>query len=110
MQTELKRKWIMRNYRYYGFLILSLLLLIRVSSAQDVDNDFQARTELELVIKPIKDLKLSFIPQLRFEEDLSLDKYLLETEVEYIIQKLVREDLETGYPIYNIKNLARHLI
>ena len=34
----------------------------------------------------------------------------LETEIEYIIQKLAREDLETGYPISSIKNLGRLLI
>jgi predicted nucleic acid-binding OB-fold protein len=31
----------------------------------------------------------------------------LKSELEYIIQILAREDLETGCPIYNIRNLAR---
>ncbi len=31
----------------------------------------------------------------------------LKSELEYIIQILAREDLETGCPIFNIKNLAR---
>ena len=30
-----------------------------------------------------------------------------QSELEYIIQILAREDLETGCPVYNIKNLAR---
>ncbi|HIJ56115.1 MAG TPA: hypothetical protein HPQ03_08310 [Deltaproteobacteria bacterium] len=31
----------------------------------------------------------------------------LKSELEYVIQILTRADLETGCPIYNIKNLAR---
>lgn len=64
---------------------LSLLILLFASPAiaQEVDNEMQMRTELDLSYKPIKKLKLTFMPQLRFDEDFSLDKYLFETGVEY---------------------------
>ena len=51
--------------------------------AQEIENEFETRTEVELSFKPIKKLKLTFIPELRFDENFTLDKYLFEGEAEY---------------------------
>lgn len=68
---------------YLPALICLLMLASQVLVAQEVENEIQTRTELELVYKPVKKLKLTFMPQLRFDEDFSLDKYLFEADAEY---------------------------
>jgi len=73
----------MRLFKKIRWLALGLLFLMPSARAQEVDNELRTRTELELVFKPIKKFKLSFMPQLRFDENFSLDKYLIESEVEY---------------------------
>ncbi len=73
----------MRKLKKNIWLALGFLFLIPAVNAQEVTNEQQTRTEFELVFKPFKKTKLSFIPQLRFDEDFSLDKYLVETELEY---------------------------
>ena len=70
-------------------LALALLLLATTVKAQEVDNELQTRTQLELVYKPIKKLKLTVMPQLRFDENFSLDKYLFEAEAEYKLTKFL---------------------
>lgn len=66
------------------FLLTALLFSIKKNiHAQEVENQYKIRTELELSFKPIKKLKLTFMPQLRFDQDFSLDKYLFETGIEY---------------------------
>lgn len=70
-------------------LITHLFITGKTTFAQEVDNELQTRTELELVYKPIKKLKLTFMPQLRFDEHFSLDKYLFEGEAEYKVLKFL---------------------
>ena len=76
MKITLKTIWT------YG-LITILIGSARIVKAQVVENELQTRTELELSFKPVKKLKLTFMPQLRFDEDFSLDRYLFETGAEY---------------------------
>lgn len=64
-------------------LVVIITIAGKTSTAQEIENDFQTRTELELTYKPVKKLKLSFSPQLRFDENFSLDKYLFEGGAEY---------------------------
>lgn len=71
-------------------LALILLLLVTTAKAQEVDNEFQTRTELKLSYKPIKKLKLSILSQLRFDENFSLDNYLFEGEAEYKVLKFLK--------------------
>ncbi len=73
----------MKPFKKISWLALGIIFLIPSAKAQEVENELQTRTELELVFEPMKKVKLSFIPQLRFDEDFSLDKYLIETGVEY---------------------------
>jgi len=73
----------MENLKLICRMALCLIFITTALRAQEVENEVQTRTDLELVFKPIKNLKLSFLPQLRFDEELSLSKYLFETEVEY---------------------------
>lgn len=71
---------------------LSALLmfgLIKTTHAQAVENQYESRTALELSYKPIKNLKLSLIPEFRFDENFSLDKYLFEGEAEYKLWKFL---------------------
>ncbi len=73
----------MRKLKEISWLIIGLFLLLPTVYGQEVNNEFQSRTEMELVFKPIKKFKLTLMPQFRFDENFSLDKYLLETGVEY---------------------------
>lgn len=67
--------------------IVSLILIFLFNgmqlSAQDIENNFKFRTEAELSFSPLKNLKLNIIPELRFDDTFSLDKYLLEGEATY---------------------------
>lgn len=68
----------------FTYCVIAILLIAgNTVFAQEIENKYQSRTELELSYKPIKKLKLTLIPQLRFDENLSLDKYLFEGEAEY---------------------------
>lgn len=64
-------------------LILILLMGGKIASAQEIENNFKIRTATELSFEPFKNVKLNFIPELRFEDAFSLDKYLLEGEAVY---------------------------
>ena len=59
------------------------LMFVSELKAQDVENNYKTRTSVELSFKPIKNFKLNFIPELRFDENFSLDKYLFDAEVVY---------------------------
>lgn len=64
--------------------IITLLTLVSMTSyAQDVENEMQYRTSLELNYKIAKGLKLDISPQIRFDDELSLDRYLLEAGLSY---------------------------
>lgn len=67
-----------------ALIILTLLSIIGLKSyAQDVENEMQYRTAVELVFDLGKDLSLNLEPQFRFDEDFSLDRYQLNGELEY---------------------------
>lgn len=72
-----------------GWLIIILILIRTVVTAQKIKNDFETRTAVSLSFKPIKKLKLSFIPEMRFDENFSLDKYLFEGEAECKVTKFL---------------------
>jgi hypothetical protein len=73
----------MKLFKKVSWLVLGVFFLTPCAKAQEIDNEIQTRTELELVFEPIKKVKLSLIPQLRFDENFTLDKYLIETGAEY---------------------------
>jgi hypothetical protein len=79
------------------------ILTAGVSFAQEIENEFQTRANLDLSFKPLKKLKLSFEPELRLDEDFSPDKYLLEGEVEYKAFKNISFAASYGF-VGNIRN------
>lgn len=83
--TQLSKKTDpMKTKTIYAISFITILFISgKTTLAQEVSNEVQTRTELELDFKPIKKVKLTFMPQLRFDEDFSLDKYLFETGVKY---------------------------
>jgi len=72
---------------YRRIIVYSLVFLFCLSSAtvisQVVENDYQYRSAISLVLKPVKKLKLVVTPEMRFEKDLNLDKYHFESELVY---------------------------
>lgn len=73
-----------KNKRIYNFTFIILLLLASTKNqAQEIENNFQTRTSAELSFEPLKKLKLNLIPELRFDENFALDKYLFEGEAVY---------------------------
>jgi hypothetical protein len=69
---------------------ITLLFFASIKNqAQEVETDFQTRTSLNLSYKPIKKLQLKFTPELRFDENFSLDKYVFEGGAEYKILKFL---------------------
>ena len=73
----------------YISVILSVFILSIVNHvfAQEVENVYQIREEINLQWKPLKKLKINVSPQLRLDENFSIAKYLLETKVSYKIVK-----------------------
>lgn len=72
--------------------LLIVFFLCNTSSilAQDIENEFQTRTSVKLSYSPIKKMKVSISPEVRMDENFTLDKFLAEGEVEYKISKLIR--------------------
>lgn len=67
-------------------MLLPLILLTLISQylgAQTVENDFQSRTELKLSYEPIDKIRLSVTPEVRLDESFKMDKFLLESGVQY---------------------------
>lgn len=64
-------------------IIILLTVLSMAGYVQDVENDMQYRTALELNYKIVKGLKLDIIPQIRFDEEFSVNRYLLEGGLTY---------------------------
>lgn len=66
------------------FIVQLVLLLIgSAGNAQETENNFEYRATLDLKFNPWDKIKFSFEPELRFEDALSFDEYLLEGEMEY---------------------------
>jgi len=64
-------------------LLIILMTTGTVIIAQDVENDFEYRTSIKLSLKPLKKLKINFVPEARFKDDFDVDRYMLETELIY---------------------------
>lgn len=62
---------------------LVLVLINAVGIPQEVENDYQTRAYAELSFKPVNVIKLSLNPELRFNENFFLDKYLIDSKVSY---------------------------
>lgn len=70
--------------------ILIFLLTSTLVSSQEVNNELEYRSELNLSYKLNKKIKLSFIPEIRFNESFNTDKYLFEGGVAYNPVKFIR--------------------
>jgi len=75
--------------------ILSLVLLFVYSNLQaqeEVVNDFQNRMWVGLSYKPAKKLKFSLTPEIRYDENFSINRFLIEGEAKYKIVKFLSID------------------
>ncbi len=70
-------------------LLALMLLVCNYAKAEDVDNEFQTRTSLKLSFKPLKKVKFNLSPELRFDDSFTLDKSLIEGEIEYKMFKFL---------------------
>ncbi|WP_346857647.1 DUF2490 domain-containing protein [uncultured Draconibacterium sp.] len=77
------------NKKRIACFSLLFLFLFAYTQAQDVENELETRTNVEVQFKPFKKVKLSFSPELRFDESFSLDKYLFEAGAEYKVLKFL---------------------
>lgn len=75
--------------------VLLFSLIISSAWAQEVDNELQIRTEFKATYKPTKKLKISFNPELRFDETFTVDKYNLEGIASYKVWKFL--SIDAGY-------------
>ncbi len=78
-----------------GFLLVFNILFYNLLNAQTVDNDFQLRSELNLGFDLGKNLELSLTPEVRLNESLNIQKYMLETALTYKAVKGL--NLKAGY-------------
>lgn len=53
------------------------------NEVQEVNNEFQTRTEVKLSFEPLKGLSLSLNPEIRWDESFSVSKYMLESGISY---------------------------
>ncbi len=75
-----KKMTVMKKKITISLLFISLLTM---GYAQDVENEAQYRMGVELDFKIAKGLKLMVAPQLRFDNDFSVDRLQLETALRY---------------------------
>lgn len=78
------------NTRKNVILLVLLFLTSLGAIAQDTENVYQFRTGTELEFEPLKKLQLTVNPELRFDEGLSIDEYLLETGASYKLNKYLK--------------------
>lgn len=84
-------------------ILIFLLLAGKSSFSQEVENELQTRTNIDLSISPVKKLTFSLTPELRFDQDFSLDKYLLEAGLKYKATKWL--SLRANYGLVgNLRN------
>ena len=93
----------MKNEMLTALLFVAFLIVASESDAQEVENEFQTRTLLDLCFKPFKKVKFTVSPELRFDDNFSLDKYLLEGEAEYKLSKLLSVATRFGF-VGNLRN------
>lgn len=86
-----------------ALLFAAFLIVASGSYAQEVVNAFQTRTLFDLSFKPFEKVKFTLSPELRFDDDFSLDKYLLEGEAEYKFPKLFSVAARYGF-VGNLRN------
>lgn len=91
----------MKYFKIISCLFIVLLFLFSSAKAQEVENEFQARTSITLSKKLLKNLKLSISPEIRFDDDFSIDKYVLEGKLTYKLSKTF--SLGAGYRFYSNK-------
>jgi len=65
------------------WLLVFILFTSFYAKAQDVENDFQIRTEIKLSFNPLKNIELNLTPMLRLDEKFQFDQYLFEGEAVY---------------------------
>lgn len=85
----------MKNIIKIYVLVLCLLFIGTQVYTQDIDNDFEYRTSFKLSFKPLKQLKLNFVPEIRFNDDFSVDQYQFEVGLVYKPAKILY--LSGGY-------------
>lgn len=71
----------MKTLRY--ITLLTAFFAFVAMQAEDVENEFQSRTNLEMSYKVADKLKVSFSPELRWDDSFSIDEYHLDLGVEY---------------------------
>lgn len=81
-----------RRKRLVGILICGYLFFnanhtVIAQTTEDestvVENAFQTRTEANISFEPLKKLEVSFIPELRWDESVQVDKFLFESKLAY---------------------------
>lgn len=85
----------MKNIIRTYLLVLCFLIIGKQGYTQDIENEFEYRTSFKLSYKPLKQLKLNFTPEVRFNDDFSVDQYQLEAELVYKPAKILY--LSGGY-------------
>lgn len=84
----------MKEHFKVGICISILSFLFCATGvAQEVDNQLHSRFSTELSYKPFKKVSLDFIPEVRFEDGFSLDKYLVEVDLSYKVNSFISTSL-----------------
>lgn len=88
--------------KYSLLLLFTIALAAFQVSAQEVENEFQARTKLKLSFEPLKDVKVSLTPEIRFNDAFDYDKFQIEGDVKYSPIKYL--DLGASYRFIGNQN------
>lgn len=66
-------------------LFVTILGFISTARAEEVENNLESRTSLELGISATEKLSFTFAPEMRFDNNFSLDQFVLKTSGAYDI-------------------------
>ena len=88
------------SIKQIAFILVMVSIIYSGSvHAQDVVNELQTRYSFEATYSPIKRLKLSLSPELRFDDEFSLSKYHVETGAAFKLS-----------PVFSIEGQYRFVI
>lgn len=70
--------------------VVFMIPTILTAQEEEVVNEVQPRMEFSLGYDVIDDLEISFSPEIRFEDNFSVDKYLLELGLDYKVKDYLK--------------------
>lgn len=91
-------------------VVVLMILLAQYSWGQEIEQVYQSRTGIDLSFKPTSDLKVTISPELRFDDDFSVDKLMFDADLDYKLSDVVSLGTSYGLVVNNRESKATEYI